>query len=126
MVITTCPDATLQVTAGMAPYLNEVMRITSPAVRRNIKRHRQTFTPNEQYYWLVRTAVNYLLDVGRACDVVIGVAVVLPSCVVLSKFTQQFERLKAVPRQGSLASYILMACAIEEGVWALKITQEIK
>ena len=125
MVITTCPNATLQVTAGMAPYLNEVMRITSPAVRRRTKRHRHAFTPSEQYYWLVRTAVNYLLDVGRGRDVVVGVAVVFPNSAVLSAFTQQFERLKTVPRDGSLACYMLMACAVEEGIWALKITQEV-
>lgn len=125
MVITTCPNAPLQVTAGMAPYLNEVMRITSPAVRRSIKRLRHTFAPSEQYYWLVRTAVNYLLDVGRGSDVVVGVAVVLPNSVALSAFADQFERLKTVPRDGSLASYMFMACAAEEGIWALKITQEV-
>jgi len=125
VLIATCPDATLRITAGMAPYLNEVMRITSPAVRRRTKRHRHAFTPTEQYYWLVRTAVNYLLDVGRICDVVVGVAVVFPSSVVLSAFTQQFDRIKVVPRDGSLASYMLIACAVEDGVWALKIIQEV-
>ena len=109
---------------GMAPYVDELMRITSPHIRRAAKRYRKPIERKEEFYWLVRSAINYMLDVGRDCDVVIGVAVVFESGTQFHVFTDNFIQAEQVNRNGAIVSYKLIACADDERTWLLKVVQE--
>ncbi len=109
---------------GMAPYVDELMRVTSPHIRRAAKRYRKPIERKEEFYWLVRSAINYMLDVGRDCDVVIGVAVVFESGTQFHVFTDNFIQADQVNRNGAIVSYKLTACADDERTWLLKVVQE--
>jgi hypothetical protein len=109
---------------GMAPFTNDVMRITSPHVRRTSKRYRKLITRNDEFYWLVRAAANQMLSVGRNSVVVIGVAVVRQSCVELAVFADNYKQAEQVNRQGAIVSYQLTACSYDNDTWMLKIEQE--
>ena len=109
---------------GMAPFVDDVMRITSPHVRRKAKRYLKPFEREEEFYWLVRSAINYMLDIGRDCDVVIGIAVVRQSGVELSVFTDNYKQAEQVSRHGAIVCYQLTACACDDDTWMLKVEQE--
>lgn len=109
---------------GMAPFVDDVMRITSPHIRRTSKRYRKPFTRKDEFYWLVRSAANHMLSVGRDCDVVIGIAVVHQSRVELAVFTDNYKQAEQVCRQGAIVSYQLTACACDDDTWMLKVEQE--
>ena len=108
---------------GMAPYVDEVLRVTSPHVRRAAKRTRKPIERKEEFYWLVRSAINYMLDVGRDCDVVIGVAVVFQSGTQLHVFTDNYKQAEHVDRKGAIVSYRLTACANDAKTWLMKVVQ---
>ena len=109
---------------GMAPYVDELMRVTSPHIRRAAKRYRKPIERKEEFYWLVRSAINYMLDVGRDCDVVIGVAVVFENGTQFHVFTDNFVQADQINRSGAIVSYKLTACADDERTWLLKVVQE--
>jgi hypothetical protein len=123
-----CADSsgayTLQYEVGMAPYVDEVLRITSPHVRRAAKRTRKPIERREEFYWLVRSAINYMLDVGRDCDVVIGVAVVFQNGTQFHVFTNNYKQADLVNRKGAIVSYRLTACADDARTWLMKVVQE--
>lgn len=108
----------------MAPYVDDLMCITSPHVRRAAKRYRKPIERKEEFYWLVRSAINYMLDVGRDCDVVIGVAVVFHDGTQLHVFTDNYKQEEQVNRKGAIVSYKLTACANDAKSWLLKVVQE--
>ena len=114
----------LKYEVGMAPFVDDLMRITSPHARRAAKRYRKPFDRKDEFYWLVRSAINYMLDVGRDCDVVIGVAVVFQNGTQLHIFTDNFKQAEQVNRKGAIVSYLLTACAKDEQTWLLKVAQE--
>ena len=109
---------------GMAPFVDDLLRITSPHVRRAAKRYRKPFDRKDEFYWLVRSAINCMLDVGRDCDVVIGVAVVFHNGTQLHVFTDNYKQAEQVNRKGAIVSYLLTACANDEKSWLLKVVQE--
>ncbi len=110
----------LKYEVGMAPFVDDLMCITSPHVRRAAKRYRKPIERKEEFYWLVRSAINYMLDVGRDCDVVIGVAVVFESGTQFHVFTDNFMQAEQVNRKGAIVSYKLTACADNERTWQSK------
>jgi hypothetical protein len=114
----------LKYEVGMAPYVDDLMRITSPHVRRAAKRTRKPIERKEEFYWLVRSAINYMLDIGRDCDVVIGVAVVFESGTQFHVFKDNFKQAELVNRKGAIVSYRLTACADDARTWLLKVVQE--
>jgi hypothetical protein len=114
----------LKYEVGMAPYVDDLMCITSPHVRRAVKRYRKPIERKEEFYWLVRSAINYMLDVGRDCDVVIGVAVVFQSGTQFHVFTDNYKQAEHVNRKGAIVSYMLTACANDAKSWLLKVVQE--
>lgn len=114
----------LKYETGMAPFVGDLMRITSPQVRRSALRHRKPLVNKDEFYWLVRSTANYMLHVGRGCDVVIGIAVVRQSGVELSVFTDNYKQAERVNRQGAIVSYMLTACTCDEDAWMLKVVQE--
>ena len=114
----------LKYEVGMAPFVDDLMCITSPHVRRAAKRYRKPIERKEEFYWLVRSAINYMLDVGRDCDVVIGVAVVFESGTQLHVFTENYKQAEYVNRKGALICYTLTACANDAKSWMLKVVQE--
>ncbi len=114
----------LKYAMGMAPYVDDLMRITSPHVRRVAKRTRKPIERKEEFYWLVRSAINYMLDVGRDCDVVIGVAVVFQNGTQFHVFTDNYKKAEHVNRKGAIVSYRLTACADDARTWLLKVVQE--
>ncbi len=109
---------------GMAPFVDDVMRISSPHVRRTAKRHRKLLTRKDEFYWLVRAASNHMLSVGRNSDVVIGIAVVRQCCVELAVFTDNYKQAEQISRQGAIVSYQLTACSYDGETWMLKVEQE--
>ena len=114
----------LKYAMGMAPYVDDLMRITSPHVRRAAKPYRKPIERKEEFYWLVRSAINYMLDKGRDCDVVIGVAVVFENGTQFHVFTDNFMQAEQVNRKGAIVSYRLTACADDARTWLLKVVQE--
>lgn len=117
-------DAALQFVAGMASFLNDEMRITSPLVRRQSNRYHHQFKRREQYYWLVRTAINYMLDIGHGCEMVIGIAVVFKTGIELHVFTHNYKQADQISLTGAIAAYKLFACNDNERDWVLKVVQE--
>lgn len=109
---------------GMAPFVDDLMRVTSPHIRRAAKRHRKPFERKDEFYWLVRSAINHMLDIGRDCDVVIGVAVVFPTGTQLHVFTNNFKQAEQVNRKGAIVSYRLTACADDAKTWLFKLIEE--
>jgi len=109
---------------GMAPYVDDLMRITSPHIRRVAKRTRKSIERKEEFYWLVRSAINYMLDIGRGCDVVIGVAVVFQSGTQFHVFTDNYKQAELVNRKGAIVSYRLTARPDDARTWLLKVVQE--
>ena len=109
---------------GMAPFVDDLLRVTSPHVRRAAKRYRKQFVRKDEFYWLVRASINYMLDVGRDCDVVIGVAVVFQNGTQLHVFTDNFKQAEQVNRKGAIVSYLLTACANDKQTWLFKVAQE--
>ncbi len=114
----------LKYAIGMAPYVDDLMRITNQHVRRAAKRTHKPLERKEEFYWLVRSAINYMLDVGRDCDVVIGVAVVFESGTQFHVFTDNYKQAEHVNRKGAIVSYRLTACADDARTWLLKVVQE--
>jgi len=108
----------------MAPYVDEVLRVTSPHIRRTAKRTRKPIERKEEFYWLVRSAINYMLDVGRDCDIVIGVAVVFQNGTQFHVFTNNYKQADLVNRKGAIVSYRLTACADDACTWLMKVEQE--
>ena len=114
----------LKYAVGMAPFVDDLMRVTSPHIRRAAKRYRKPFERKEEFYWLVRSAINYMLDIGRDCEVVIGVAVVFPTGTQLHVFKNNYRKADQVNRQGAIVSYRLTACADEAKTWLFKLMEE--
>jgi hypothetical protein len=114
----------LKYEVGMAPYVDDLMCITSPHVRRAAKRYRKPIERKEEFYWLVRSAINYMLDIGRDCDVVIGVAVVFHNGTQFHVFTDNYKQAEQVNRKDAIVSYMLTACANDSKSWLLKVVQE--
>jgi hypothetical protein len=114
----------LKYQVGMAPFLGDALRITSPKIRHSPKRFRRPFLREDEFYWLVRAAANHMLSVGHDRDVVIGIAVVRQSCVELAVFADNYKQAEQVNRQDAIASYQLTACAYENDTWMLKVEQE--
>ena len=114
----------LKYEVGMAPFVDDLMRVTSPHVRRAAKRYRKPLDRKDEFYWLVRASINYMLDVGRDCDVVVGVAVVFESGTQLHVFTDNYKQAEQVNRKGSIVSYMLTACANDKQTWLFKLAQE--
>lgn len=119
--------AALHFEAGMAPFLNDEMRVYSPAVYRGNKK-RRPFNRKYEYYWIVRTITNHLLLTGRGNDFVLGVAVVTPQGIQLSAFTSQFELADVVDRCHASASYKFFAAKTHDAdmgdIWVVKVVQE--
>ena len=67
--------ASLCLDAGMASFLNDEMRVYSPAVYLGNKK-RKPFLRKYEYYWIVRAVTNSLLQLAKSSDFVLGVAVV--------------------------------------------------
>ena len=109
---------------GMAPFVIDLMQITSPHARRTAKRYIKPFKRKDEFYWLVRAAANHMLHVGRGCDVVIGIAVVRQSCVELAVFADNYKQAEQVSRHGAIVSYQLTACSYDDDTWMLKVEQE--
>lgn len=109
---------------GMAPFVIDLMQITSPHVRRTAKRYIKPFTRKDEFYWLVRAAANHMLSVGCDCDVVIGIVVVRQSCVELAVFTDNYKQAEQVNRQDAIVSYQLTACSYDDDTWMLKVEEE--
>ena len=109
---------------GMAPFVDDLMRVTSPHIRRAAKRYRKPLERKDEFYWLVRAAANHMLSVGRNSDVVIGIAVVRQSCVELAVFTDNYKQAEQISRQGAIVSYQLTACSYDGETWMLKVEQE--
>ena len=91
---------------GMAPFVDDLMRITSPHVRRTVKRYRKPFIRKDEFYWLVRAAANHMLSVG------------------LAVFTDNYKQAEQISRQGAIVSYQLTACSYDGETWMLKVEQE--
>ena len=72
----------------------------------------------------MRSAINYMLDVGRDCDVVIGIAVVFQSGTQFHVFTDNYKQAEQVNRKGAIVSYMLTACANDQCTWLLRVEQE--
>lgn len=109
---------------GMAPFVDDLMRVTSPHIRRAAKRYRKPFERKDEFYWLVRSAINHMLDIGRDCDVVIGVVVVFKNGTQLHVFTDNFKQAEQVNRKGAIVSYRLTACADDAKTWLFKLVEE--
>ena len=109
---------------GMAPFVDDLMRITSPQVRRSALRHRKPLVNKDEFYWLVRSTANYMLHVGRGCDVVIGIAVVFNSGTQLHVFTDNYKQAENVNRKDAIVSYRLTACADDAKTWLFKLVEE--
>jgi hypothetical protein len=114
----------LKYEVGMAPYVDDLMCIASPRVRRTANRTRMPIRRKDEFYWFVRSAANYMLHVGRNSDVVIGVAVVRQSGIELAVFADNYKQAEQVNRQGAIVSYMLTACTYEDETWMLKVAQE--
>ena len=114
----------LKYAVGMAPFVDDLMRVTSPHIRRAAKRYRKPLERKDEFYWLVRAAANHMLSVGRNSDVVIGIAVVRQSCVELAVFTDNYKQAEQISRQGAIVSYQLTACSYDGETWMLKVEQE--
>ncbi len=123
----TATDATQCLVAGLAPFLNDELRLYSPVVYRKNKK-RRPFNRKHEYYWIVRAACNYLLQVGRHDDFVLGVAVATHQGITLSAFTRQFDLANNVDRNNAYASYKFYAAkAYDEhmgDIWVVKVEQE--
>jgi len=119
--------ASLRFQAGMAPFLNDELRVYSPAVHRGQKK-RKPLSRSSEYYWLVRTAINYLLTSCREHDFVLGVAVVTAQGTKLSVFTSQFELADKVDLSLASASYKFFAAKTYDpdmgDIWVAKVVQE--
>ena len=109
---------------GMAPFVDDLMRVTSPHVRRASARHLKPFTRKDEFYWLVRTAATDGAGTSDRDGVVIGIAVVRQSCVELAVFTDNYKQAEQISRQGAIVSYQLTACSYDGETWMLKVEQE--
>ena len=120
-------SASLQFDAGIARYLNDEMRVYSPVVYRGNKK-RIPFHRKHEYYWIVRATTNYLLQLAKRSDFVLGVAVVTAQGIKLSAFTSHFELAKQVDRSDASASYMFCATRAHDAdmgdMWVVKVAQE--
>lgn len=111
----------------MAPFLNEEMRVFSPFVYRG-KKKRIPFNRRNQYYWLVRATTNYLLEVAKSSDFVLGIVVVTAQGIKLFGFTSQFELATQVERSNASASYTFYATQAHDkdmgDIWVMKVVKE--
>lgn len=90
-------------------------------------KHRQfrfQFERDDQYYWVVRTITNYLINKASDSDVVFGVAVVFETGIELHVFTASYELANQVNRQNAIVCYSIFACTSSGGDWLLKVTKE--
>lgn len=124
MTLIATKQATLQLLEGMARYTDDPMRVVDPVLRRQRQEFRQPLKPTEQYYWLVRTVTNYLLDFGCGCGVVVGIVVVFAYGAELTVFAGDFAQIGVVNRQGALASYKFTAQARTDADWLLLVSRE--
>ncbi len=119
--------ASLQFDVGIAPFLDEEMRVYSPLVYRG-KKKRIPLARKNQHYWIVRATTNYLLEVARRSDFVLGVVVVTAQGIKLSAFTSQFELAKQVNRCNASASYTFYATRAHDkdmgDIWVVKVVKE--
>ncbi|WP_146179252.1 hypothetical protein [Limnohabitans sp. Hippo4] len=117
----------MQFQAGMAPFLNDELRVYSPAVHRGQKK-RKPLSRSSEYYWLVRTVINYLLTSCCEHDFVLGVATVTAQGTKLSVFTSQFELADKVDLSLASASYKFFAAKTYDpdmgDIWVAKVVQE--
>ncbi len=121
-------DAAQRTVAGLAHYLDDEMRVYNPVIYRKNKMQHLRLDRKYEYYWIVRSACNYLLHVGRRSDFVLGIAVASSCGIVLTAFTHQFELSNSVDRSNAYASYKFYATkAYDEqmgDIWVVKIEQE--
>lgn len=119
--------ASLCLDAGMTPFLNDEMRVYSPAVYRGNKK-RRPFNRKYEHYWIVRAVTNSLLQLAKSSDFVLGIAVVTAQGIKLSAFTSQFELAKNVERTNASASYAFYATRAHDDemgdIWVLKVVKE--
>ena len=94
--------------AGMTPFLNDEMRVYSPAGYRGNKK-RRPFNRKYEHYWIVRAVTNSLLQLANGSDFVLGIAVVTAQGIKLNAFTRNFELAKQVERTNASASYAFYA-----------------
>jgi hypothetical protein len=124
----TATDATQCLVAGLAPFLDDEMRVYSSAHRRRTRSHIPYIQRKDEYYWIVRAACNYLLQVGRHDDFVLGVAVATHQGISLSAFTRQFELANNVDHSNVYASYKFYATKTHDehmgDIWVVKVEQE--
>lgn len=127
MAVNTCEDATEQLVAGLASFLDEEMRLYKPSIRRQAPK-RDHFERKDQFYWLVRVAVNHLFTVGHDSDFVVGVALVRESGMHLHVFTNNYQLASQIDRTHTLVSYVLYATKTYDkdmgDVWVLKVVRE--
>lgn len=120
--------ASLCLDAGMTPFLNDEIRVFSPAVYSGNKK-RRPFNRKYEYYWIVRATTNYLLQTaGRRSDFVLGIAVVTALGIKLSAFASQFELARHVDRSNASATYAFYATRAHDehmgDIWVLKVVKE--
>ena len=119
--------ASLCLDAGMTPFLNDEMRVYSPAVYRGNKK-RKPFNRKYEHYWIVRAVTNSLLQLAKGSDFVLGIAVVTAPGIKLSAFTSQFELARHVERSNASASYAFYATRAHDedmgDIWVLKVVKE--
>ena len=119
--------ASLCLDAGLAPFLNDEMRVYSPAVSLGNKK-RKPFLRKYEYYWIVRAVTNSLLQLAKSSDFVLGVAVVTAQGIKLSAFTSQFELARQVERTNASSSYGFYATRAHDkdmgDIWVLKVVKE--
>ena len=111
----------------MTPFLNDEMRVYSPAVYRGSKK-RKPFNRKYEHYWIVRAVTNSLLQLAKGSDFVLGIAVVTAQGIKLSAFTSQFELARHVERSNASASYAFYATRAHDedmgDIWVLKVVKE--
>ena len=111
----------------MTPFLNDEMRVYSPAVYRGNKK-RKSFNRKYEHYWIVRAVTNSLLQLAKGSDFVLGIAVVTVQGIKLSAFTSQFELARHVERSNASASYAFYATRAHDedmgDIWVLKVVKE--
>ena len=119
--------ASLCLDAGMTPFLNDEMRVYSPAIYRG-KKKRSPFNRKHEHYWIVRAVTNSLLQLAKSSDFVLGIAVVTAQGIKLSAFTSQFELARQIDRSNASASYAFYATRAHDDemgdIWVLKVVKE--
>mgnify|MGYP000199168708 CR=1 FL=1 len=124
----TATDATQHLVAGLAPFLDDEMRVYSSAHRRRTRSHIPYIQRKDEHYWIVRAACNYLMQVCRGSDFAMGVAVATARGICVTTFTHNFELAKQVDRSNAYAVYKFYATKAQDehmgDIWVVKVEQE--